>query len=223
MQYYFTYTAFWYILSWSLYCSWNQYTVSQIWWFTVLTDKNVSIKNKRKWICNELWKKVRFYNRFVTTSVFFTMTVVQQMHSNKQTNKLYCVFIICSDKRSVRFASKPTVIPLIHFRKLIVIKIKCVVWINSKPFLVPPKVLHKLYYFPTHRSEITFTKSVRPKSHTSELAWVCGFPWRVLWRGGAPLTPADYFTFQGNAITAEWVQTFRFSPNVACTRILSLH
>lgn len=158
---------------------------------------------------NELLKKVRFFKRFVTTSVFFTMTVVQQLHSNKQTNKLYCVFIICSDKRSMRFASKPTVIPLINFRKLIVIKIKCGVWINSKPFLVPPKVLHKLYYFPTHRSEITFTKSVRPKSHTSELACVCGFPWRVLGRG-APLTPADYFTFQGNAITAEWVQTFSF-------------
>lgn len=73
---------------------------------------------------------------------------------------------------------------IINSRKLIFIKIKCVVWINSKPFLVPPKVLHKLYYFPTHRSEITFTKSVRPKSHTSELACVCGFPWRVLVGGG---------------------------------------
>lgn len=173
---------------------------------------------------NELLKKVRFYKRFVTTYVFFTMTVVQQLHSNKQTNKLYCVFSICSDKRSMRFASKPTVIPLINFRKLIVIKIKCVVRINSKPFLVPPKVLHKLYYFPTHRSEITFTKSVRPKSHTSELACVCGFPWRVLVRGGGRrLRQLITSHSKETQLQLNEFKHFRFSPNVAWPRISSLH
>lgn len=167
---------------------------------------------------NELLKKVRFNKRFVTTSVFFTMTVVQQLHSNKQTNKLYCVFIICSDKRSMRFSSKPTVIPLINFRKLIVIKIKYVVWIKSKPFLVPPKVLHKLYYFPTHRSEITFTKSVRPKSHTSELACVCGFPWR-----GRRLRQLITSHSKETQLQLNEFKHFPFSPNVAWPRILSLH
>lgn len=170
---------------------------------------------------NELLKELRFYKRFVATSVFFTITVVQQL-LDKQTNKLHCVLIIFSDKRSMRFASKPTVIPLINFRKRIVIKIKCVVWINSKPFLVPPKVLHKLYYFPTHRSEITFTKSVRPKSHTSELACVCGFPWRVSGRG-CRLRQLITSHSKETQLQLNEFKHSRFSPNVAWTRILSLH